>query len=148
MNGARLLPAILNSHRPLDLVIFLLGTNDCKARFSPTAESITAGICRLIEMTRREAVGRGGAAPAMLVVSPPPMPSQVGALSPSFVGAAAVSARLADAYRSACRERGVEFFDAGRVIRSSEVDGVHWSSEAQVRLGEALAEPVLRLEWP
>ena len=36
-NGLRYLPACLESHMPLDLVILMLGTNDLKARFSLTA---------------------------------------------------------------------------------------------------------------
>jgi len=39
-NALRTLPASLQAHRPLDVVVFLLGTNDLKARFGASAEQI------------------------------------------------------------------------------------------------------------
>lgn len=47
-NGLRYLPACLESHQPLDLVILMLGTNDLKARFSLTPDDIALGAQRLI----------------------------------------------------------------------------------------------------
>jgi hypothetical protein len=37
---------------------------------------------------------------------------------------------------------GTGFFDAGRVIAVSPVDGIHYEEEAQVKLGLAMAEAV------
>src|SRR5271154_5896287 len=51
-NGAKLLPAILASHLPLDLVIIMLGTNDLKARFKRSPQKIATaapGLAKLIE---------------------------------------------------------------------------------------------------
>src|ERR1700733_2970544 len=51
-NGAKLLPAILASHLPLDLVIIMVGNNDLKGRFKRTPQSIAkavVGLARLIE---------------------------------------------------------------------------------------------------
>ena len=35
-NGLTVLPAVLHSHRPVDLLVLMLGTNDLKHRFSVT----------------------------------------------------------------------------------------------------------------
>ena len=32
-NGSRMLPAILETHRHADLIIVMLGTNDCEAAY-------------------------------------------------------------------------------------------------------------------
>src|ERR1700726_2378354 len=50
-NGAKILPALLASHLPLDLVIIMLGTNDLKTRFKRNANEIAIaalGLARLI----------------------------------------------------------------------------------------------------
>ncbi len=52
-NGAKLLPAILASHLPLDLVIIMLGTNDLKARFKRTPQSIAKAAARTCPVDRR-----------------------------------------------------------------------------------------------
>ena len=40
-NGWRALPAILETHRPIDGAVLMLGTNDCKTVYAPTVESIS-----------------------------------------------------------------------------------------------------------
>ena len=34
LNGIRTLPMLLESHKPLDAIVIMLGTNDCKTVFS------------------------------------------------------------------------------------------------------------------
>ena len=38
--GTEMLPAILESHRPVDTIVLMLGTNDCKSVYSATPEVI------------------------------------------------------------------------------------------------------------
>ncbi len=76
-NGSRYLPACLQSHMPLDLVIIMLGTNDLKHRFSLTAFDIANGAGVLVELVRASGCGRGegelgvGKAPPVLLIAPP-----------------------------------------------------------------------------
>ena len=42
--GIQALPMALQSHKPLDLVILFLGTNDCKAHFHASPRVITKGM--------------------------------------------------------------------------------------------------------
>ena len=72
-NGARILPALLESHRPIDLLAIHLGTNDLKPRFSAGPADIAAGLERLVRMARASAAGPGGGAPAILLLCPPPI---------------------------------------------------------------------------
>lgn len=51
-NGRTALPMILETHKPLDLVITMLGTNDCKHRFALLPEEMAEGIRGLIEVIR------------------------------------------------------------------------------------------------
>ena len=72
-NGLRCLQALLESHRPLDLVIVMLGTNDLKARFNATASDIALGLQRLVVEIRRCDSGPDGAAPQVLLAAPVPI---------------------------------------------------------------------------
>merc|ERR1719242_744367 len=49
MNGTKQLLPILYSHKPVDIVIILLGINDCKAKFSPSPTKIANNIHSIID---------------------------------------------------------------------------------------------------
>jgi hypothetical protein len=57
------LPALLETHRPLDAVLLMLGTNDLKQRFSVNAMDIALSLERLVRVIRARAAGPSGAAP-------------------------------------------------------------------------------------
>lgn len=136
MNGLAILPAILRSHRPIDLLAVCLGTNDQKLRFGLGAEDIALGVGRLV----REALASGFVGKA-LIVSPPPARER-GCLAAMFAGAEARAAGLAGHMARVARTEGAAFFDAGSVIAVDELDGVHWSAAAHRVLAEALEAPV------
>src|SRR5882757_4610497 len=70
-NGARVLPTLLSSHWPLDLVIIMLGTNDLKPFHGRTALEASYGVRRLIHIIRGHAASEGGPAPQIIIVAPP-----------------------------------------------------------------------------
>lgn len=146
-NGLRILPALLESHRPLDLVIVLLGTNDCKARFGLRGWDIAAGIGTLAQVVLASGSGPDGAAPRVLLVAPVPV-EEAGALAEMFQGARARSRAIAPALKEEADRLGCAFFDAGRVAEVAGLDGVHLAADAQVALGLAMAEAVRGLIGP
>ena len=140
-NGLMVLPAALESHRPLDLVALMLGTNDMKARFQVPVVEMADAAGALIRAARTSTAGPGGAAPAVLLIAPPPV-REAGCLGEIFAGGAEKSKRLGAVYGALAAREGVAFLDAGAVIASSPVDGVHFEAEAHGRLGRAVAEAV------
>lgn len=50
--GTELLPVLLESHKPLDLVVVMLGTNDCKAHYEASLQMIGLGIKKLIKQIK------------------------------------------------------------------------------------------------
>lgn len=80
--------------------------------------------------------------PRILVVAPPAIRTPKGPIAPKFAGGEQKCVGLADAYREVCKEAGCHFFDAGSVVASSSVDGVHLDPEQHVALGNALADAV------
>lgn len=140
-NGLRALPASLESHRPLDLVIVMLGTNDCKARFCLRGWDIAAAVGKLAQVIQCSNAGPGGAAPQVMLVAPVPV-EESGVLAEMFQGGRARSRAIAPALRDEAARLGCAFFDAGRVAQVDMTDGVHMDGAAQVALGLAMAEAV------
>ncbi len=136
-NGLTILPAILESHRPLDLVILMLGTNDMKARFSVTAEDVAASLDRLIRVIRAAEAGTDRGVPQILLVCPPPV-AESGCLAGMFHGGAAKSAALAPHAERVATAYGARFLDAGAHIAVSPLDGVHFDADAHATLGHAI----------
>jgi lysophospholipase L1-like esterase len=144
-NGSTYLLPCLASHKPLDVVIIMLGTNDLKLRFGKSAWEVAAGVGRLVDIVKTTPeVGRGGHLPAILVVCPPPF-VPLTEYAEMFVGAEAKSRDIAKHYRAMATTAGVHFLDAGTVIRSSAVDGFHLDPDAHLALGRAVAAEVTKI---
>jgi lysophospholipase L1-like esterase len=139
------LPAVLESHRPIDLVVLMLGTNDLKVRFQAPPVEIAESVDKLVQMVAQSGCGPGLRAPAVLVVAPPPI-LEAGCLAEIFAGGAAKSARLAGFYEAVAARRGAGFLDAGRVMASSPIDGVHFDAAEHGKLGRAVAGAVLAMD--
>ena len=139
-NGKTYLLPCLESHKPLDLVAIMLGTNDLKTRFHAYPQDIAQGLGTLIGIVRRAAVGRGGQSPEILVIAPPPFLETLPLHAEMFLGAFEKSLQLAGQYAALATSLGTHFFDAGSVARSSPNDGFHLDPEAHRALGLAVVE--------
>ena len=137
--GSDYLPPCLRSHAPLDLLILALGCNDMKKRFSASPGDIANGAERLIHIARAEAVGPGGAPPAILLVAPPPI-ARLTDFAEMFEGAREKSLLLAKRYRDVAERLNVGFVDAGAFVACSDLDGIHFEADAHAILGHAIAE--------
>jgi lysophospholipase L1-like esterase len=146
--GAAYLVPCLRTHRPLDAIVIVLGTNDLKARFGLPAGDIAAGVGVLLGLVRAAEAGPGGGVPKMLVVCPAPILDHHGTrpdMVDMFLGGHAKSLKLAPLYEAVAAEHGAVFLDAGQLIKSSAHDGIHLDPDAHEALGRAIADAVLRL---
>jgi lysophospholipase L1-like esterase len=135
-NGIAVLPAILHSHRPIDLVVVMLGTNDLKPRFSVNAFDIARSVERLCLAVRAE-----GVAADLMIVAPVPV-IEAGVLADAFAGAEARQKGLGAHLRTVADRIGAGFVDAGAHVAVSPVDGVHWDAAAHRHFGVVMAEAV------
>lgn len=140
-NGRAVLPALLESHRPLDLVVIMLGTNDLKTRFSLTATDIALGVERLAADIRESAAGPGQGAPAVMVICPPPI-AETGDLGAIFAGRAAVSRGLWPAFRAMAARTGLPLMNAADHLAVSAADGIHYDPAAMPAFGLAVASAI------
>jgi len=142
-NGLTVLPAILESHRPVDVVLLMLGTNDLKERLSVNAGDIALSLERLVRVIQASGCGPEGGAPGVLLVAPPPI-EEVGCLAGMFAGGAPKSRALAGEVKAAAERLGVPFLDAGQLVTVSPIDGIHYEAEANPALAAAFAEAIRR----
>lgn len=135
-NGSRILPTVLGSHEPLDLVILMLGANDM---MFGSAFASAKGIRRLVEIVRSFPYRDGAQVPLVLIVAPPRFiqPTLIDR-GPEFERAVKESRKLCDHYRSATKDLRCWFFDAATVATPDTIDGVHLDSKNTRAIGEGL----------
>ena len=144
MNGWMGLKIALSTHGPIDLLTIMLGTNDCKALFGNSARDILGGIAGLLTIAQNAELQSRHGGYKTLLIAPPPI-VVTGHFSASFYGADRLSEQLSDLYSEIATHWGIEFFDAGDVIATSPIDGVHFEKEAHQTLGVALAGKITKI---
>ena len=70
LNGIRALPMLLEAHKPLDAIVIMLGTNDCKTVFGVTASDIARGTMALIRAVRAFPWTNAAPCPRILLMAP------------------------------------------------------------------------------
>lgn len=139
-NGRAPWQAILHSHRPLDWVVIMLGTNDLKFRFGKTAHEIALGVGVLIEDVKQNDIGRAGKTPQILIICPPPIIEQSDKPIAILKGGEAKSKALPKYYQQVAQDKDVDFLNAGLYIDSSMVDGAHWAASQHGILAQQVAK--------
>ena len=144
-NGLVGLEQRIEINSPLALVILMLGTNDFQSTHANTAWHSAQGTAALIDAIRRAPIEPGMPVPDILIVSPPIGLPARGAMTEKFQGAAERGSGLARALEAVARDRKCAFFDAGAIVTSSAIDGVHLDADQHLALGRALAGVVVPL---
>ena len=143
-NGYDYLIPCLDSHRPLDLVLIMLGTNDLKKRFSLSAYDIAKGAGILVGAVQKSGAGAHGNAPLVLLIAPPPI-AKLSDFAEMFEEAETKSHKFSEYYHCVAEELGCAFFNAAAVIVSSDLDGIHLEEKEHFKLGQALSVKVKEL---
>ena len=147
-NGARILPTLLESHSPLDMVIIMLGTNDIKPIHGRTASEAGRGMGRLVQIIRGHYGGRREPSPEIVLVAPPPIilgdnEDMMNHFGPD--DAIATSVNFATEYKKRAEEHDVHFFDAGTVAKTDKADGIHLDPANTRAIGEGLVPLVKKV---
>jgi len=141
-NGATYLRPCIQTHKPLDLVIIMLGTNDLKTRFSLPAYDIASGAGVLVDIVMKSDTGIDGGAPDVLLIAPP-QAVELTSFAEMFEDAVEKSEGFAKHYRRVANEKGCHYLNAGEFVESSALDGIHLESGMQTALGKAVAAKVM-----
>lgn len=148
-NGLDYLRPCLNSHKPVDIVIMMLGSNDLKETFHLSAGQIAAGAGELVDVIKTFTAEKQGFVPQIILVSPPEIGE--GITSSPFYGAfyeTAVeeSKKFPSCYKAVADSKGCIFFDAARHIRPSETDSLHLTPWGHAVLAEELCRVIKSME--
>jgi lysophospholipase L1-like esterase len=143
-NGMTYLMPCLLSHRPIDLVVLLLGTNDMKKRFSLSAQEISQGIELLVKGIKQSESGPQERSPKVLLLAPAPI-ARLSEFGEMFSGAATKSRQLAQHYRTIAAQHDCDFLSCGDIIASSDTDGIHLEAGEHRKLGLAVAENIRKI---
>lgn len=150
--GLSALPCLyscLKSHKPVDLLVVMLGTNDAKARFGASASVIGRGMERLIRAAQAMDCWGPGGTPHILIVAPKAIEDGVytspvaGEMGP---GCAEKTRQLAAEYEAVAKLTGCAFLDANTLgLACNTVDYMHLTRESHARLAQALAQLIPNL---
>lgn len=136
--GASALPLILESHRPLDAAIIMLGTNDCKSVYSVSANTIGKGMSLCLDEMEKYIPPRN-----ILLISPIFLGEDVWRddKDPEFgKQSVIVSRELKHVYQRIANERGMAFLAASDYVIASDVDSEHMDDGGHNRFAAVLHE--------
>ena len=143
-NGSRMLPAILETHRNADIIIVMLGTNDCKAAYGASAEMIGKGIEKILGQIRV-----GAPESKILLISPIWLGEKVWqpGYDPEFSEKSVeVSKGLAEVYHRIAEREHVAFLNAADYAEPSAADQEHMNPQNHQLLAEGIYKKVVEME--
>ena len=125
--GVSSLEYITESHYPLDAVILMLGTNDCKTSYNVSAYTIGKGIERCLnELEKHISAGN------ILLVSPINLGDEVWRpeKDPEFDSESVEKSKeLKEIYKTIARKHGTKFLAASDYVTASDIDDEHMDEE-------------------
>lgn len=136
--GIDYLVPLLERHKPIDALVLMLGTNDCKAIYHASALVIGQGMERLIKDAKRYQPDL-----RILLVSPIHLGDAVwkGEYDPEFNRESVqVSRELKEIYQGIAREYDCDFLAASDVATPSVVDLEHLNEQGHLSLAKAIYE--------
>ena len=142
-NGKLVLPAILESHKPLDLVVLMLGTNDLKSVFGVSPGEIATGVKILAQMILGSDSGRHAKPPKLLILCPPATGQQnhLPDLAAKLPNAFKDSRELPRHYEALASALGCAYLNT-QILITPGSDGIHLDASAHAVLGKAVAAAV------
>ncbi|MBR2523668.1 MAG: acylhydrolase [Clostridiales bacterium] len=146
-NGLKYIGPCLESHTPLDTVIIMLGSNDCKRKFSYSAMDIAGEMQIMLEKIKQYNEFRCQSSFRIILVSPPVISD---AIRDSWLGdsfgyenACRVSSELAGWYEQLSKMYDTGYINAAEHVKASDSDGCHMDSDNQRILGRVIAQYIL-----
>lgn len=144
-NGLSSIASCICTRKPVDIAVFMLGTNDCNVQLGLTKEQIADGMERLLLLAFDVFKKKQEYMPRVIIVAP-------AAIGPNwqnsfFAGelndeSVRKSYEIAPLYKELAKKYGCEFLDCTEILKVSDVDSEHLTEESHRRLAELLFEMI------
>lgn len=131
----------IETHNPIDLLILMLGTNDCKTHFNASSKTIAKGLIQVIEKAKKYSSQPF----ELLIISPIHLGNGVGDddFDPEFdLASEQVSRQLAQEYRKVATHYHAGFLDASKIALPSEIDREHLDESGHAALADAIYKTI------
>lgn len=142
-NGKTYLLPCLDSHKPLDLVIIMLGTNDLKCRFHVSPFDIGTSMENLIRVILKSDAGLDFQPPKVLLVAPVPIHSvhnpDLDQMIPKMEER---SRQISPYYKKIAEKYDVFYLEPGEQIEVNELDGIHYTEKGHRKMAELVERKV------
>ncbi|MDO4458861.1 MAG: GDSL-type esterase/lipase family protein [Clostridia bacterium] len=133
-NGLKTLPLIMETHSPVDAVIIMLGTNDCKECFDLNAHSVAEGMEKCIDELLKFV-----SADKILLVSPIHLGENIWESDPEFNEKSLLtSSELKREYRELAKRKKLNFLAASDYAVPSLTDREHMTEQGHKDFAEAV----------
>ncbi|MBP5598543.1 MAG: SGNH/GDSL hydrolase family protein [Pseudobutyrivibrio sp.] len=140
-NGSKLLPILLESHGPVDTVVVMLGTNDCKAVYNASPKLIARGAEILLRQIRDN-----NSAAKILLLSPIHLGETVWQeeYDPEFDEKSVLTSKeLKAVFAKLAEEFDCMFLAASDVAKPSETDQEHLDAKGHLALANAIYKKLI-----
>ena len=148
-NGWKQLVPIMECCSPLDLLIIMLGTNDCRERFGVNGFNIALSISKVAIKAKQTLLGPDHSSPKILVVNPPYIQAhyrQETVNGPAFGENADLRSKDIGKYLpSIIHDCGCEYWDSNEFVETSRTDGIHLSIEGHKRFADGISKKILEM---
>lgn len=135
-NASTQLAPCLDSHKPLDVVLLMLGTSDLQNHIAAAPETIAAGVARLGTEVLASEAWPGGGSPQLVIIAPPVIAGpQRGSPAPEH--AERVSHLLPALLARTASSLGCRYIDSNTAVGESQ-SGLVLDAESHRRLALAL----------
>lgn len=144
--GISSLKMLLMSHKPVDLVVVMLGTNELKSIFPCDAKHIAQGIEQFINIINNPDMWQRFNVPKVLVISPILIRDELAVNGDVFgdfdESSVCQSRMLADAIFTVCQRYGVDYMNAADYADASLEDNIHMDEENHGKLARAIGSKI------
>lgn len=143
--GLDYLKPCLKSHKPVDVFVLMLGTNDLKTYLGLSAEEIAAGAGKLVQVAKEFCMQEQGFAPRIVLVSPPAVREEIrtSPFYPDFDETSALRSReFAGLYKKLADKEGCIFRDVAPDAEISLLDCIHLTAEGHRSIAETVFSAV------
>lgn len=143
-SGIDSIGTIVETHNPINVLIIMLGTNDCKMRYGASAGVIAKGLEQVIQ----KAIDRANSDLKLFIISPIHLGKNVGGegYDTEFDSKSeSVSYKLSDEYQKIAKQYHALFLDASTIAKPSDIDREHLDEKGHRSLAEAIYKKLI--DW-